>query len=252
MKKKFYKSLWFWLIVAGVLLLVANILVLVLVKDIWQSAWLTLISGWVSGIATIILGLIAVAQNKKYTLLATKMEIKESVHEEQLKIAELSDYVVRYSVLKKPLNILVANNVSQKDLLSYNLEIDAIREQLLMVAHNIQLLKFVPNTMILLVEKTIELIKYTYEDFQTVKDHCNNDNLLSNDIKKISRYISSWAISYIELCQQAMKELLDLVQIVNDSNSVDKLKTILQNVEQKVLSAQKDIVKLLDREQNKG
>lgn len=68
MKKKFYKNLWFWLIIGGALLFVANILVLVLVKDARQSAWLTFISGWVSGFATIALGLIAFWQNKRYKI----------------------------------------------------------------------------------------------------------------------------------------------------------------------------------------
>lgn len=84
-KNKFYKNLWFWLIIGGVLLFVINILVLVFVKDAWQSAWLTFISGWVSGFATIALGLIAFWQNKRY-----KIENDAFLNEQQRINAELA------------------------------------------------------------------------------------------------------------------------------------------------------------------
>lgn len=54
------------LVSIGIVLLIGNICVLLFTNENNQSAWLTLISGWVSGIATVILGVIAVCQNRKY------------------------------------------------------------------------------------------------------------------------------------------------------------------------------------------
>lgn len=67
MKKNFYKSFWFWLIVFGVLIFIGNILVLLLCPDnSFKSNLLTLISGLVSGIATLAVGLIAYNQSRQY------------------------------------------------------------------------------------------------------------------------------------------------------------------------------------------
>ena len=252
--QRWFNSFWLTILLLFVAIgiFIGNICVLVYVEGNAQSAWLTLISGWVSGVATVILGVIAVVQNKNYTLIATKMELKDSIGKEQLKLSELSNIVLRYSNLKNPLNIVVANNVTQKDLLCYNLELDNLREQFLLVSHQIQLLKFTPKTMILLNDKIIDFIKYTYEDYQAAKDHCFNDNLLSKDINKIGKYISLWSKCYIELCQQAMKELADFAQIVNKANSIYIIKELLLNLDQETLNAQKQIAKSLNQEQHNG
>ena len=66
-KKPFYKCWWFWLLAIGVLLFLAgNILVLIYVNCYEKNSWLTLISGWVSGVATLIVGLIAYNQSKQH------------------------------------------------------------------------------------------------------------------------------------------------------------------------------------------
>lgn len=66
MKKKFYCTLWFWIFFVGAILLLGNVLVLYLVPSDSKSGWLTLISGWVSGVATFLVGLIAHKQNKEF------------------------------------------------------------------------------------------------------------------------------------------------------------------------------------------
>lgn len=67
--KKWIKNYWITslLLLFALAIFIGNICVLLYVDEIHnQSAWLTLISGWVSGLATIVLGLIAVVQNRKY------------------------------------------------------------------------------------------------------------------------------------------------------------------------------------------
>ena len=65
--KPFYKKWWFWLIVG--LILCGNVAVLIWVQSTDLKAnLLTVISGWISGIATFIIGFIAYKQNEKYQL----------------------------------------------------------------------------------------------------------------------------------------------------------------------------------------
>lgn len=66
--QRWFKSNWLTILLlsVAVAIFIGNICVLVYVDGNEQSAWLTLYSGWVSGIATVILGVIAVIQNKNY------------------------------------------------------------------------------------------------------------------------------------------------------------------------------------------
>ena len=54
------------LVIFALALLIGNICIIVFVDSNVRSDWLTLYSGWVSGIATAILGIIAVIQSKNY------------------------------------------------------------------------------------------------------------------------------------------------------------------------------------------
>ena len=76
------------LILFGVALLVGNICVLFCVpEDNGQGAWLTLFSGWVSGIATAMLGGLALWQNKRFSCESKKRSLIQEasyfINEEQ-------------------------------------------------------------------------------------------------------------------------------------------------------------------------
>ena len=71
-EKPFYKVWWYYLII-GVLLF-GNIAVLVWMDDAVKPYWLTLISGWVSFIATITIGVIAYNQSERYKNENTRYE----------------------------------------------------------------------------------------------------------------------------------------------------------------------------------
>ena len=64
--KSFNKNTWILLIVVGSVLCVINIVLACIFRGADGANIFAAISGWVSGIATIILGVIAVVQNKKY------------------------------------------------------------------------------------------------------------------------------------------------------------------------------------------
>lgn len=72
MKNKWYKNKWFWLWGAICIIILGalggNIAILLCLKKAAQeqSAWLTLFGGWLGFLATLIVGLIAYCQSKKY------------------------------------------------------------------------------------------------------------------------------------------------------------------------------------------
>lgn len=95
------------LILVGIALLVSNICVLLYVSDInSQSAWLTLFSGWVSGLATIALGIVAVVQNRKYKkendrYLKEQQELNWRLEQKDLIKAYLNNFESIFSNVKE-------------------------------------------------------------------------------------------------------------------------------------------------------
>ncbi len=110
MKKPFYKTLWFWLAIGSILLFIANIICAIIFRGTCGANIFTAISGWVSGIATIVLGLIAVWQNRKYK------EANDKFSAEQKNI--LKD---QKDLLKEQGEILGAFSNGQQDLAWRNL-----------------------------------------------------------------------------------------------------------------------------------
>ncbi len=87
-KKKFYKNLWFWLLITSILFFVTNIVFSIIFRGSDGSNIFTAVSGWVSGIATIALGFIAVVQNRKYKeendrFLSEQQKINSQLMQEQ-------------------------------------------------------------------------------------------------------------------------------------------------------------------------
>lgn len=83
------------IITFGIALLIVNICVLIYV-DCRRSDWLALFSGWVSGVSTLIVGLIAYTQAKKYKNDAEEKERFVDLVVESIKIVEhfLSNNVI--------------------------------------------------------------------------------------------------------------------------------------------------------------
>ncbi len=70
------------MILLAIIIFIGNVLILLFVDEgKWQSAWLTLFSGWVSEIATIVLGYIAIIQNRKYKKDADETELQQAQRE---------------------------------------------------------------------------------------------------------------------------------------------------------------------------
>lgn len=107
--KPFYKLWWFWLIVIGIL--AGNVLVLIFVPDNYKSDWLTLISGWISGIATFIVGMIAYLQSKQYKVEDDRKESYVDVVAESVKIVDhlLPGNVIGRKCVPKDVGLMGSN-----------------------------------------------------------------------------------------------------------------------------------------------
>ena len=125
-----------------------------------------------------------------------------------------------------------------------------IRERLLILTHKIQLLKFSHDKMVPLCNSITDLIKYTFADYQAIKEHYLNDNLLRKDIDKILSYTSNWKINFMSLCQKAMKNLMDLSCKIEEFKSINELNNYLQDIEKKIANARMEVSKSLKEQNN--
>ncbi|MDE6201827.1 MAG: hypothetical protein K2M47_08165 [Clostridiales bacterium] len=246
MNKGKYIALWVSLTILAVILCAVNVLLACLYNNCGANIF-TAISGWVSGIAAIVLGVIAVLQNKKYTLASTKREIKDNIRSEQIMLADICDGITQYSSLKKPLNILVNDKVEGKDLLLYNLEMDMLREQLLTAAHKMQLFNYIPCNMNLLVKMTTEMMIFINTGYKSAAQQCHNDSTLSVKIEKISQFIVSWVRAVTEQRKQAARELDAFSKNIDRAKSVSELHEILLSTEQQTVNAQNELKAILEK-----
>lgn len=245
LKSKNNKAQWIFMVIVCVILCVVNIGFSYKFRGAEGSNVFTTISGWVSGIATIILGLIAVFQNKKYVLASTKKEVKDAIQSEKVTLVEICDEIAQFSIFKKPLIILFKTNVTEIDLISYEFEVDLLKEELLTIAHKIQLLNYIPKNMLLFVEKINDMQKNIDNEYKNARQHYNNDKLLGNDIKNIKEFIAKWTLEFHQLRKNAVDELSVITQTIDTADSVLKIHKILENVEQETKETHKKINKML-------
>lgn len=121
-KKPFYIQLWFWII--WLVLCAINIICSIIFDDKMSNLF-TSISGWVSGIATVVLGIIAVRQTDRYeesnnTYLAEQRKIQQDIANENKKQNEFAIRMLKAQDLQK-FNEEIKNDVF--NLLSENLAI---------------------------------------------------------------------------------------------------------------------------------
>lgn len=102
-KKPFYSQLCFWII--WIVLCAINIICSIIFDDKMSNLF-TSISGWVSGIATVVLGIIAVRQTDRYeesnnTYLAEQRKIQQDIANENKKQNEFAIRMLKVQDLQK-------------------------------------------------------------------------------------------------------------------------------------------------------
>ena len=105
-EKYFYQKWWFWVTI--VLLICSNFTCLLISDSSIQSSIIAIIGAWVSGIATIFIGVIATRQNKRYKQDSDEHIKKQYDFEVYKQIIEIrTNYVEN---IKKKLNSFQTRN----------------------------------------------------------------------------------------------------------------------------------------------
>lgn len=219
--KPFYIKWLFWLIIS--LILCGNIAVLLLVNCIdLRTDLLTLISGWISGIATFIIGIIAYKQSEKYQLENKRQNLLSDITNfaSDLQFAYVNyiniDKIIDLCYKQK--NCFLASQ-EKKDKLKYELNNDSIFllkqfryfEAVLMKAN------YCADTIIVL-HKAIKLMEES-DIFSAQKEENKNYINIEDYTSTKTNFVLNWMKEVDKLANQIILEYHELqLKIMNDTN----------------------------------
>ena len=281
-KKPIYKQIWFWLII-GCLFVINIAFSFVYPKD--YSNVFTSISGWVSGIATAVLGIIAVVQNERYEkdnqiYLEEQRKIQQQIVEENKKqnaftirmsyYNEISEYYCSIrddlqSLLSKNLTLDLKKTVLDYCELSYDnpsikksefiMSFDNQRMKILMIIHKVQLSHYSVKHRNGLVKSLLKISDLYYEYIEKYKDFGVDEGFTE---KKLKEDIDKFRDAEMKLRDEAIYYLQNLQSVINYlsdfSNDADSCDILIQRL---LIKKKKDMSELTeylnnDMEDNDG
>ena len=240
------KILWSLIILISILLCVANIVLSCYFPNDGANIFTT-ISGWLSGIATIILGIITIWQSKKYTLATMKLELKNNINNEKEKFLSVCNELTKFTKYIQPLENLISPKLSSKQKLTYKWLIDDIYEQAFIEARNIQLYPYISENMEDVVKSIINFTSSLKEDYLNAEKLSNDDVKLTKKFRLIFSRIRQWIIDFSKIRNKTIQELTDFSNKIDNCKSIGELERLLKNRNGETQKSQTNISKELDK-----
>lgn len=145
-----------WIVIMAAICvgLLINIAILVWGKAEWKSNCLTLISGWVGFLATVMIGIFTLLQSEKFALISGKNEMMSRINQEREKVLELFDTLCFQEKYINPLSLLVYGNISDKTIIEYKMQVSKLQSELTYSSVKTQTLFYTRNY----IDDAIEII----------------------------------------------------------------------------------------------
>lgn len=211
MKNEWYKNKWFWIfLIFGLFLFVGNIVLLVCLRDCQQeqSAWLTLFGGWLGFIATLIIGIIAYKQSKRYTVITQKQEYTNLIRSEFnqflhefLEISKTNQYVDNLISL---IQYYKAGDVITQ-YVGYSLKNSEIRDNLINYCNILQSYLYISNSCKPLCDTIIRFLKFVMSNYN-LKIRYYYINELNKDIESGVKKILNFIMDIHKIKNECAKE----------------------------------------------
>ncbi len=256
--KEFYKRLWFWLIVVGVLIFIANIIILYNVNGVMQSAWLTLISGWISGIATLFVGIIAYCQNKSFSYETAKNSLinKITTYMSDFQIGYINyvqiDKIIDLSYRIRECSLETRQRI--KDSMRLDISDDMIFfERNLMKMEAILMKSDYSSSNIIALHKKLKEMEKKFDDFGfDYIDEQYDERYYYNECQKRSKYIQQWMKDIDHLSNAIMLDYHDLRTKLLENQNVKQIENELLLEKKNITDYFKNLSKEQLKEQNNG
>lgn len=228
--KKFKNSLWIWCLV-GILLLIANIMYAV-IGDFSKSDILTLISGWVSGIATIFLGVIAFKQNKDYAIITNKRDNIVVLREEYNRFLDCTKNCSNFNFITEFVLELRWEEYPKEAYreLYYLRKCNTLLNIVVHMSNELDTFVFIPSVKKEAIFKSVELIDYINDKYYKLINYANYDKKLNSAIMEIIDDMAKWSDGFFEIKKRAKSQIEALIKNINACNDISKIQEIFDNV----------------------
>lgn len=242
--KKLYKNIWIWLSVIGVVLCATNIVLACLFSSNGANIF-TAISGWVSFLATLIVGIIAFQQNQKNTFLSHKQVILNSIQNEQAMFSseanEISDIGSYGQLIIK--TVLLHEDDEPEKFMELLMLRSSLVSKLQKVSASLFLYQYCPMETLNMYQKCKEMLHFL------VKEVDNNampsPALHPEEFKKMGKELSERLITLMSSINEIKIKMITEMQFLSNEISKKKsLKTLLA-FEQKIMDEDKEMRKAL-------
>lgn len=258
MKIKFKIIIGIVIALCALALCIINVVYAVRYPDIRTNIFTT-ISGWLSIIATVVLGIIAIWQSKYYTLATTKSEYKKDVSNEEEKFLNLCNEFTNFTAYIHPLENLVNSKTNEDNILKYKWSIDGIYEQMLNNVRNIQLYHYIPNNMKNIVKLMINMTFSLHKDYQDAEKFKNDDIALKNHFEYFFKKVTQWISDFSKIRNDTIQEFRNTLKKIDNCNSIDNLQKLFGEINKKTEKAVNDsnlelkkMEESLEKEKNNG
>lgn len=229
MRKKYSKEkvLWAVLAVIAVCSFIINI-VLSCVYSNSNANIFTAISGWVSGVATFFVGIIAYKQSKQYTYENKRREYLDRVEMERRDLVLEFFEVVRYNQYSDALIVLCNSfrvNTKLTQHYDYNFKVSELRDKLISYRNVIQTYSFIPNSIISLYNKTTDMIKLVLNNFDLQPVYADKMTF-EIDIQIATKKFIAWGEEMHNLKKACINEMNIIIEEINRAKNISDLNKI--------------------------
>lgn len=246
LRLKIKNLFWVWIII-GVVLFAGNLTLALVGKYDIKSDILTVISGWVGGIATIFLGLVAFKQNKDYTLFVNKQGIVDMFREEYNRLLSCVSKYSNFNFLTEFILELQWNEFTKKEddikELYFLRKCNGLLNVVNQGANEIQTFDYIPLEKKAALVKTIELIDYINKNYYDLIKYANYRNKLHDKIMEIIEDMNRWADEFHKIKMAAKEDINLKIKEVNAYKNMKQLQSLLEDISIKNATVNEEIEK---------
>lgn len=238
------KALWIVLVVIAVCSFIVNVVLSCVYSNINANIF-TAISGWVSGLATFFVGVIAYKQSKQYTFESKRREMIDRIEAERRDFILEFLEIVKYNQYSDAL-IVLCNSFQVSTKLSrhydYTFKVSELRDKLVGYRNVVQTYSYIPDNMVELYNKTTEMGKLISADFG-LQDAYSQKSAFDADIVTATKAFVKWGEEMHTLKKQCINEINEIIEKINNVKNILDLDKLYKSISEKTLDMRRKIEK---------
>ncbi len=241
-------------IIVGISLFLANVAFLIWWGEptIDKASMLTFVSGWISGIATLVVGIIAFRQNKESILYSIKNDKLNDINIEKKEIICTYNNLAQCSRYIQSVKTLFENTNNNFNCLSNKLELNDFRDNLLDSVFKFRLYSYMPISMEKIVKKIIEIAYDAFEAYEKLQDEKLSAKKREELLNKVGENALVWTNSIIAIRRDTIKEIEDLKKEIYCCQNLLEIEKLVENSQQKTEQTNKTIQNYIKQIQEKN